>query len=105
MDLKPGTWTRAWRSLLFPLYKRCQDECHRCRGQWLAPEDPCRILIDFPEETLKIVARSEVVVLMPARVPVCAVELPLAVLRVVTELSHNDIDPLIGLQESGALFE
>jgi len=70
----------------------------------LAPKDPCRILIYFPQKIIQIATRFEIVVLVPPRVAVGAVEQPFGILRAKAELCHNDINPLIGLHESRALF-
>jgi hypothetical protein len=42
----------------------------------LAPEDPCRILIYFPQKIIQIVTQLEIVVLVPPGVAVIPVEQP-----------------------------
>lgn len=77
----------------------------KSRGASLAGEDACGILVDFPEEILKTVAATDVVIIVSPGVSTGAVEPPLGVFRALAEFCHDDIDPLIGLHESWALFD
>jgi hypothetical protein len=71
----------------------------------LAPEDPCRILIYFPQKIIQIVTRFEIVVLVPPGVAVSPVEQPFRMRGTEAKLGHNDINPPIGLHESRPLFK
>jgi hypothetical protein len=65
----------------------------------LAPENPGWIGIDLSKQSVEVAAWSSVEILVPARIPVRAIEFPRMGLWFEAELSDHDLNPPFGILE------